>query len=113
MKKRLMPTALAFLTLIVLLVYANYFETSEILEPGAQKPELILGCQASEITSIAWKLGGEIQYKLVIASDSCHIMAPQKMAATAMRLKASPGTLPNSDTNWSLPKTRQIQLVME
>jgi len=81
MKKRLMPTAVAFVVLILLLVYANYFETAEQLPPGAQKPESIMGCQAADITSIAWKSAGEILFKLEIASGSSRIVLPRELDA--------------------------------
>lgn len=81
MKKRFLPTLVAFIVLIILLVYANFYETGEILAPGAQKPEPIMGCAASEITSIAWKAADEIQFKLSIASESAQIVIPQTLPA--------------------------------
>jgi hypothetical protein len=67
----------------MLLVYANYFETSEKLPPGAQKPEPIMGCQAADITAITWKQAGEIKFRLEIASGSSRIVVPHEMAADA------------------------------
>jgi len=81
MKKRFLPTVVAFIILIVLLVYANYFETGDVLPPGAQKPEPVMGCQASEITSVSWKKAGEVQYRLEIASGSSRIVIPRLMSA--------------------------------
>ncbi|MBU1108392.1 MAG: DUF4340 domain-containing protein [Candidatus Riflebacteria bacterium] len=76
MKKRFLPTVIAFSILLILLIYANYFEVDVIIPPGAQKPELIIGCTAAEITSITWKRGPENDIKLVIASDSSRLVAP-------------------------------------
>ena len=81
MIKRLIPTAVAFLSLLLLLVYANYYETSDILPPGAQKPEPILGCSASEITSITWKRADDESIKLVIASESSKLVLPGELAS--------------------------------
>ncbi|EKD81858.1 MAG: hypothetical protein ACD_39C01602G0001 [uncultured bacterium] len=81
MIKRLIPTAVALMILLILLVYANYFETSEILKPGAQKPESILGWTASEITAITWKRDGDESIRLVVASDSSRLVAPKDVAS--------------------------------
>ncbi len=83
MKKRFLPTVVAFIFLILLLVYANYFETSDKLPPGVQRPESIMGIEAGDITSVAWKKAGEILFKLEIASDSSRIVMPREMAADA------------------------------
>ncbi|OGK10998.1 MAG: hypothetical protein A2W80_01285 [Candidatus Riflebacteria bacterium GWC2_50_8] len=81
MIKRFIPTAVALLILLTLLVYANYFETSDILQPGAQKPEPILGCSAGEITAITWKRPGDESIKLVIASESSKLVLPGELAS--------------------------------
>ena len=76
MKKRFLPTVIAFSILLILLVYANYFEVDVILPPGAQKPEPIIGCTAAEITAITWKRGEDGDIKIAMASDSSRIVAP-------------------------------------
>lgn len=76
MKKKLMPTVLALAILVILLVYANYFETEEILPPGAQKPEPILKCQAGEITSMTWNPVDGQQVKLLINASDSRIVVP-------------------------------------
>jgi len=75
-KKRFAPTLAAFVILMLLLVYANYYETDEILAPGAQKPLSILNCSAGEITSIAWKTGEDIGLKVEYADGKSRITVP-------------------------------------
>lgn len=57
MKRRFQTTAAAFLVLLVLLVYANYYEVEEILQPGAHKPAAIIGFDANKIDAVAWVEG--------------------------------------------------------
>lgn len=80
MKKKLMPTVLALAVLMGLLVYANFFETEEILPPGAQKPEPILKCQASEITSMTWNPVDGPQVKLLINASDSRIVVPSDLS---------------------------------
>ncbi|MDD3148600.1 MAG: DUF4340 domain-containing protein, partial [Candidatus Riflebacteria bacterium] len=76
MKKRFMPTLIAFIVLAFLLVYANYYETDEILPPGVQKPLSILNCSASDIRSITWKKPGEADLKVVFTASESKIVSP-------------------------------------
>ena len=75
MKKRLMPTAIAFVVLALLLVYANYYETEEILPPGQQKPVKIVECARNEVTAITWKRG-DADLKVAINASDTKIVAP-------------------------------------
>lgn len=54
MKKRFRPTLIAFVVLVILLTYANYYETEEILAPGMQKPQPILNLNADQINAVSW-----------------------------------------------------------
>ncbi|MEW6712157.1 MAG: DUF4340 domain-containing protein [Candidatus Riflebacteria bacterium] len=54
MKKRFRPTLIAFVVLVILLTYANYYETEEILAPGMQKPQPILNLNADQIDVVSW-----------------------------------------------------------
>lgn len=76
MKKRFMPTIIAFMVLAMLLVYANYYETEEILPPGIEKPEQILACTDKDITAITWKTGSAGDLKLSINASGSKIIAP-------------------------------------
>lgn len=76
MKKKLMPTVIAVVVLLVLLVYANFFEVDDILAPGAQKPEPILNCKASEITAMTWKTPGGEEVKVSINGSDSQILTP-------------------------------------
>lgn len=76
MKKKLLPTVITFAVLLLLLVYANFFEVEEILAPGMQKPELILNCQASEITAITWESVDAPEVKVVFNASAATIVLP-------------------------------------
>jgi hypothetical protein len=54
MLKRFKPTLIAFLVLLLLLVYANYYEVDEIPEPGMEKPIEMVDGKSNEIDSITW-----------------------------------------------------------
>ena len=58
MMKRFRPTIVAFLVLVILLVYANYYETEEILLPGMQKPMPVLNFSADKIDLFLWQRPG-------------------------------------------------------
>ncbi|HNX77285.1 MAG TPA: DUF4340 domain-containing protein [Candidatus Rifleibacterium sp.] len=76
MKKRFMPTVAAFVILLGLLVYANYYETEEILLPGVQKPVSMLECSEDAIRSITWKNTSEAELKLTFSNGESRIVAP-------------------------------------
>ncbi len=76
MIKRLMPTIGAFIALIVLLVYANYYETDEILLPGVQKPLSMLDCGENDIRSLTWKSDSESELKIVYNAGGSQIVSP-------------------------------------
>ncbi|MDD3001490.1 MAG: DUF4340 domain-containing protein [Candidatus Riflebacteria bacterium] len=69
MKKRFMPTIVAFIILVILVIYANYFETEEILLPGAQKPEQIVDLTQDAVQSITWLASEGKNLKLVFEKD--------------------------------------------
>ncbi|GAB4273268.1 MAG: hypothetical protein Kow0029_12800 [Candidatus Rifleibacteriota bacterium] len=76
MKKRLMPTFLAFIVLVLLLVYANYYETEEILPPGAQKPQRLIMANADQIDSLTWISGNKETLRLVKKEGKFRIEIP-------------------------------------
>ncbi len=75
-KKRFLPTLIAFLVLAILLVYANYYEIDEILPPGVQKPLSILNCSSSDIVALNWRPGSEDELKVVFNASGSRIIAP-------------------------------------
>ena len=76
MKKRFLPTLGAFIALVLLLVYANYFEVEEKLPPGVQKPVPIIGCTDKDIVSLTWKNGGEAELKVKYGKEGSRIISP-------------------------------------
>lgn len=76
MKKRFMPTLIAFVVLAILMVYANYYETEEILPPGVQKPLPILGCSDKDITAITWKTDPAGDLRVEFNASGSRIVAP-------------------------------------
>lgn len=83
MKKRFAPTLVAFVTLALLLVYANYYETDEILAPGTQKPLPVLNFKTDDIRSISWKTGDHLELKIVYADGFCKITVPAEFRCDA------------------------------
>ncbi len=59
MKKRFMPTIIAVVILIALGLYANYFETEEILPQGVEKPVELLKATRENVSSITWNKNGK------------------------------------------------------
>jgi hypothetical protein len=81
-KKRFKPTLIAFVVLVILMVYANYFETDEILLPGAEKPEQIVAIAREEVQSVSWKNINDDGLKLEYLKDGkARIVAPKEYEA--------------------------------
>lgn len=76
MKKRLQPTLIAFIVLIILLVYANYYEVDEILLPGMEKPQQMVPFAAEKIESIAWLKNSAEELKIVRKDGKFKIVEP-------------------------------------
>ncbi len=77
-----MPTLIAFIVLVLLMVYANYFETDEILLPGAQKPEEILSLSRDKVQTITWKNIDDDGLKIELLSDGgAKIVSPKEYKA--------------------------------
>jgi len=55
MKKRFVPTLIVFTIFIVLLVYVNIHEVSEIPEPGKDLPVDLAKISLNDVKSITWK----------------------------------------------------------
>lgn len=75
MKKRFMPTLVAFIILVILVIYANYFETEEILLPGAQKPVQIVDLSQDAVQSITWLGNEDKNLKLIFEKDKAPMIA--------------------------------------
>lgn len=75
MKKRFMPTVVAFIILVILVIYANYFETEEILLPGAQKPVQIVDLSQDAVQSITWLGNEDKNLKLIFEKDKAPMIA--------------------------------------
>lgn len=87
MLKRFKPTFIAFLVLVMLLVYANYYETEEILEPGEQKPRSVLNLQADEIDSITWLQNDKENLKLQKSGQKFKITVPKNYKVEKAEVK--------------------------
>lgn len=89
MKKRFKPTLIAFIVLVILMVYANYFETDEILLPGAQRPEQIVSVSRDEVESITWKNISDEGLKLeYLEGGKAKLVAPTEYPADAEEAEA-------------------------
>lgn len=87
MKKRLQPTIIAFLVLVILLVYANYYEVDEVMPPGMQKPREILKLAPDKIDAISWESNGKIQLKLTKKEGKFEIVEPGKFAVETAEIE--------------------------
>lgn len=76
MKKRFMPTLVAFIVLVLLIIYANEYETEEILSPGEQKSVSILGYKDSELKSLSFGKGREYTLKVEFKGSESKIVSP-------------------------------------
>lgn len=76
MKKRFKPTIAAFLILLILLVYANYYEVEVVLEPGREKPQRLIEADAEMIDSLTWKSGEKDTLKLEKSGKGFKISLP-------------------------------------
>ena len=80
MKKRFIPTAIAFIILIGLAIYSNYYETDDILPAGEVKPEFIIGGSEAKVKSISFGNKNSYNLKIVFAGDSAKIVVPSEYA---------------------------------
>lgn len=88
MKRRFMPTVAAFIMLIFLLTYANYYETHDIPPPGMQQPTEIMHCGENDITALTWlNSAGEIDLKMEIKDGQGAIVAPASFDADQLEVK--------------------------
>lgn len=87
MKKRLQPTIIAFLVLVILLVYANYYEVDEVMPPGMQKPREILKLAPDKIDAISWESNGKTQLKLTKNEGKFEIVEPGKFAVETAEIE--------------------------
>jgi hypothetical protein len=86
MKKRLQPTLIAFIILIILLVYANYYEVDEILPPGMEKPQQIIPFPAEKIDLIAWQKSSSEALKVVRKNAVFKIVEPGEFEVEPLEL---------------------------
>ncbi|MGM0599123.1 MAG: DUF4340 domain-containing protein [Candidatus Rifleibacteriota bacterium] len=87
MLKRFKPTLIAFLVLVMLLIYANYYETEKILEPGEQKPQPVIGLEADEIESVTWLQNDKENLKLQKSGQEFKITLPRTYDAAYAEVK--------------------------
>lgn len=88
MKRRFMPTVAAFIMLIFLLTYANYYETHDIPPPGMQQPTEIMHCSENDIVALTWlNSAGEIDFKIEIKDGQGTIVAPATFDADQLEVK--------------------------
>lgn len=64
MKKRFFTTGIVLLIFVLLLIYANKYESEEIPEPGKDKPVQLAKITASDVESITWKSEGQPDIKV-------------------------------------------------
>ncbi len=76
MKKRFIPTIIALIVLILLVAYANKYETEEILEPGEVKPVAIIGCSENDIKAISFGNNKNYNLKVVFDKETSKIVVP-------------------------------------
>jgi hypothetical protein len=76
MKSRFKPTLVAFIVLVLLLVYANYYETDEIPEPGMQKPQKLVDIDPDKIETLTWKTGDKETLKLQREDGKFKVVVP-------------------------------------
>lgn len=76
MKKKFLPTLIAFIILVGLLLYANKYEVDEIL-PNGELPQInVLGINDSQIKSLSIGKVGSYSVKLVKANEDFKIVFP-------------------------------------
>lgn len=80
MKKRFIPTIIALVVLILLVVYANEYETEEILEPGEVKPVSIMGCSENDIKAISFGNNNTYNIKIIFDNETSKIVVPSEYA---------------------------------
>ena len=64
-KKQLLPTFIAFILLIILALYANYYETDDILMPGTTAPEKLVNAEFDQIRSVEFLSGESKGLKMI------------------------------------------------
>lgn len=81
-KKQLLPTFIAFVVMMLLAVYANYFETSEILREGMTPPEPLVEGDFDEIRSVEFLNGESKGLKMVKEKGkTARIVSPENYLA--------------------------------
>ena len=78
MKKRFIPTIIALIILIILGVYANYYEVDEILAPGEVKSVQIVGFKEDDIKAISFGKNGNYDLKVELGSSHSKIVKPSE-----------------------------------
>ena len=78
MKKRFIPTLIALVVLVLLVIYANEYETEEKLQPGEVKPVAIMGCTENDVKAISFGNDRNYNLKVVFDKESCKIVAPSE-----------------------------------
>ena len=78
MKKKFIPTIIAFVIFVILAIYSNYNEVDEILKPGEVKSVSILGFNEDSIKSISFGKNGKFDIKVELSSPTSRIVEPSQ-----------------------------------
>lgn len=81
-KKQLLPTFIAVIVLIILAVYANYYETDDLLMPGTTAPEKLVNADFDEIRSVEFLSGESKGLKMIKEKgETARISSPKDYLA--------------------------------
>lgn len=76
MIKKFIPTIVAIIVLIAIIIYASIFETEELNAPGYQNPVSVLNITDSDILSLEFGKGDKYEIKVVCSNGNYKIVSP-------------------------------------